>query len=177
MTSEQIENIFLSSSNPDELFDAFQLAVNMEIKDFDLYKIMLANPALSTDEIKMFSEKLSTLINNDKYNIYYWTANIFEHRKEFFESLDDSIAYYQKAFFENSKNALPLVHLLGLYNFDFETPINHTIKKFVEENLVLVDKKSRVYFSLADLYKRKGDYVNATRYLALAEKSLESEPE
>lgn len=171
----RLENIFRNSTSPDELFDAFREAINGRISDIDLYKILLGNPVLTSDEIKLFSEKLAKEIPEQKINTFMWTASVFEHQKEDFENMSDAALYYQKAFENEPTNAAPLLRLLNLYNYDFETPLNKTIIEYVEQNVRTVNQKSGTFFSLAELYKRKGDFFLASKYLALGEKAAERE--
>lgn len=171
----RIENIFRNSTSQDELFDAFRDAINTRVTDIDLYKILLGNPSLSPDEIKMFAEKLTKEIPNQTFNTFMWTASVFEHQKDDYEKLEDAVKYYQKSFEHSPTNELPLIRLLGLYNFDIDIPANKEILDFVNSRLISVNIKSRVYFSIADLYKRKDNYLLAARYLALGEKAAERE--
>jgi tetratricopeptide (TPR) repeat protein len=171
----RIENIFRSSASSDELFDAFREAINTRVTDIDLYKILLGNPSLSPDEIKMFAEKLAKEIPQQTSNTFMWTASVFEHQKDDYEKLEDAIKYYQKSFEYDTTNEIPLIRLLGLYNFDIETPTNKIILEFVDSRIAAVHFKSRVYFSVADIYKRKENYLIAAKYLALGEKAAERE--
>ncbi len=171
----RLENIFRNSASSDELFDAFREAINARVVDMDLYKILLGNPALSPDEIKMFTEKLAKDIPEHRVSAFMWTANVFEHEKEDYNKLENAVGYYQRAFEQEPANAVPLIRLLNLYNYDLETQINKTIIDFVVQNVKSVNKKSGTFFSLADLYKRKGDYLLASKYLALGEKATERE--
>ncbi|MDP2038422.1 MAG: hypothetical protein Q8L04_13650 [Ignavibacteria bacterium] len=171
----RIENIFRNSTSPDELFDAFRDAINTRVTDIDLYKILLGNPHLSPDEIKMFTEKLTKEIPNQTFNTFMWTASVFEHQKDDYEKLEDAIKYYQRSFDHNPTNELPLIRMLGLYNFDLEIPVNKEILDYVDSRVSSVNIKSRVYFSIADLYKRKDNYLLAAKYLALGEKAAERE--
>jgi tetratricopeptide (TPR) repeat protein len=171
----RIENIFRNSASPDELFDTFREAINTRVGDIDLYKILLGNPSLSPDEIKMFAEKLAKEIPLQALNTFMWTASVFENQKDDYEKLDDAIKYYRKSFECDPTNSLPLVRMLGLYNFEIETPSNKSILEFVELRVPSVHIKSRVYFSLADLFKRENKISLAAKYLALAEKAAERE--
>lgn len=171
----RIESIFRNSKSSDELFDAFKDAIDVRVKDIDLYKILLGNPALSSEEIKMFSEKLVKEIPESRLDTFMWTANVFEHHKEDYEKLQDAVNYYQRAFQHDPTNAAPLIRLLNLYTHDLETPINKTIVDYVEQNVKSVNKKSGTFFSLAETFKQKGDLFTASKYLALGEKAAERE--
>jgi hypothetical protein len=172
---ERLENIFRNATSSDELFDAFSEAINVPVKDADFYKALLGNPTLSSDEIKMFSEKLAKEIPEQKLNTFMWTANVFEHHKDDYEKLDDAVNYYKRAFQVEPTNAAPLIKMLNLYNYEYDMQINKTIIDFVEEKVRSVNQKSETYFTFAQLYKRKGDYSLAAKYLALGEKAAERE--
>lgn len=171
----RIENIFRNSASSDELFDAFREAINTKVVDIDLYKILIGNPALSSDEIKLYTEKLAKEIPHQSVNTFMWAASVFENDKENYEKLEEAIKYYQRSFFHEPTNALPLIKLLGLYNFDLDTHANKNIMDFIEHSIASVHQKSQIYFSVADLYKQKGNYLLAAKYLALGEKAAERE--
>ena len=171
----RVEEIFRNSKSSDELFDTFREAIDGNVKDIELYKILLGNPALSSEEIKMFSEKLAKEIPERQLDTFLWTANVFENYKEDYYKLQDAVSYYQRAFQQEPTSAAPLIRLLNLYNFDLQTPINKMIVDYVEENVKSVNRKSDTFFALAELYKRKGDYTTASKCLALGEKAAERE--
>lgn len=172
MTKEEIEKIFQISDSSDELFDAFALSLKLGINDFEFYKPLLGNRVLSEDEIKMFAEKLAKELTNSAKDIFIWTGTLFIDK-----SLEDAFNYYQKAFLLESKDYFPLSLILNLYDYDLENPLNVTILNFVEHNVVSVNKKSVIYYSLSNHYKKIGDIKNAAKYLALAEKASERESE
>jgi hypothetical protein len=174
-TLKRVEEVFRGSSCSNELFDSFQEALKHSVSDIGVYKILLGNPALTSDEIKMFTEKLVKQFPQHTFETLFWTGNIFENQKEDLNRLEDSINYYKRAFLQNSFDEHTLVHLLNLYNYEMEIPANKTILDFVESEVITVNRKSRVYFCLSDLYRQKGNLLAAVRYLALGEKSAERE--
>ncbi len=174
-TLKNIEKIFRISSSPNELFDSFEEALKHRISDIQMYKILLGNPALSSDEVKMYSEKLIKEFPQGSIETMMWTGKIFENQKENLQSLEDSLRYYQRAFFENPTNETALLQIFNLYNYDFDSPLNNKIIDFVESSVVTIDRKSSVYYKLAEHFKQKNQINKAARYLALAEKSAERE--
>lgn len=174
-TLKKIEEVFRRSSSPDELFDSFRIAIELPVTDMDVYKVLLGNPVLSTDELKMFSEKLVKAFPNDSFNMLMWTAKILGSYKDDISCLEDSVHYYQRAYSVNPLSETTLVNLLGLYNYELNLSENNTIINFVESSVVSINKKSLVYYSLSDHYKRLGDITIAAKYFALAEKSQERE--
>ena len=67
---------------------------------------------------------------------------------------------------------MPLLNLLSLYNYELDLPTNKVILEFVETRISAVQFKSKVYYALADHYKKIGDKQLEEKFLLLAEKSL-----
>ena len=167
---EKIENIFRNSSSPDELFDAFQTAVNLKIKSVDTYKILLANPTLSADEVKMFTEKLIKEQPDNAYEFNMWTGSVFENFISDYERLEDTFEYYKRAIFHKPDSHEPLLKLLNLYNYEINLPTNSRIINTIVDVVKTIDKKSKVYYALANHFRKTGNNRMEVKYLALAEK-------
>jgi hypothetical protein len=172
---ERIENIFRSASSSEELFDAFQEALKFGIKAIDSFKILLANPSLTHDEIKMYTEKLIIELPQKAYDINLWTANIFENCSTEYDRLEDSLNYYLRAFFHQPDLHEPLLRLLNLYNYDYDFPSNIKIINLIEDGVVMVSQKSKVYYAMANHYRRIGNNRLEVKYLSLAEREAEKE--
>ncbi|MEW6194143.1 MAG: hypothetical protein AB1521_03185 [Bacteroidota bacterium] len=174
---KRIEFVFRNSVSQDELFDAFREAIVLRINDVALYKILLANPALNKDEIKMYTEKLLKEIPGSTFQLCMWTAKVFENHAEDYEQLEHAIVYYTKACYHNPESHEPYLDLVKLYNTDMELPSNKKILQIIETGTSSVIYKSKVYFALSDLFKKMNDLNNASKYLALAAKAAEREKE
>ncbi|AFN74382.1 hypothetical protein MROS_1143 [Melioribacter roseus P3M-2] len=172
---KKLESTFRYSSSSDELFDAFTEAVRNGVDDLEVFKVLLGNPTLSLDEIKMYAEKLIRDFSHKKYDLSIWTAKVLENNSDEYDYLESAIEYYKKAIDANPASHEPLTDLLGLYNFDLDLPTNSRIIDIVKSNVKNVELKSKVYNSLANLYKRLKDFQNEARYTALAEKAAERE--
>lgn len=167
---EEIEYIFRNSNSPEELFDAFRRAITGRNEDIELYKILLANPILSGEELKMYTEHLSKVFKDKAFDFFMWTGSIFANFSAEYERLEDSISYFVKAFYNNPHSAEPSCRLLQLYNFEFNAPTNKIIIDVVEECLSQVDKKSEVCMELSKLYNRMGNSSKGAEYRHLANK-------
>lgn len=167
----QIENVFRNSSSSDELFDSFRNALEKNIKEFDIYKILLANPTLTSDEIKLYTEKLLGEIPNSSFQICMWTAKLFESQTFDYARLEDAVRYYEKALELNYGQYEPLLQMLKLYNYDIDLSTNKKILSLVEDNAENVIYKSKVYYGLAELYKKLGDSNLEKKYFSLAERN------
>ena len=172
---KKFEEIFRNSKSSDELFDAFQGAVKINLCDLQTFKILLANPTLSPDEIKMFTEKLIKEIPNESLDLLLWTGKILENHPDNSNYLEDALIYYRRAISTKPNFNEPLLRILNLYNYEIELPINRKILEIVEELVTAVDQKSKVYYALAHHYKKCGDSKSEAKYIALAEKSAKRE--
>lgn len=166
---EEIEYIFRNSNSPDELFDAFRKAITGKITDIELYKILLANPVLSGEELKMYTEHLSKVFRENAFDFFMWTGGIFANYTSEFERLEDSISYYVKALYSNPSDHEPYCRLLQLYNHDLCLPTNRIIIDIIEESLDRIEKRSIVCLELSKLYSKLGNSIKEAEYRKLAQ--------
>lgn len=171
MNIKKIESVFRSSNCSNELFDTFQKAILENKFDFGLYKVLLANPTLTVDELKMYSEQLAKLFKENAFEIFNWAGAVIEAKTDLPYNLEESIEYYQKAIKENEKKNEPLLSMISMYNYEFDMPYNSKIISIVENSVSFVDKKRSVYYALAKLFEKKGNNEKMKRYMMLAEKS------
>jgi hypothetical protein len=169
------ESIFRNSTSRDEIFDAFNLAVKNKIYDKDLYKILLANPALSNEEIIMYTEKLCKERKELGYDLYNWTGYLFYLKDRDFSLLDNSLYYFQKAFMLNPEEYKPLISALSLYNYEIDLPANADILRLVNTGLSKVKKKSVIYRQLSKHYGKLGNEELCRKFSRLAERSRREE--
>jgi hypothetical protein len=172
---EEIENIFRSSNSSDELFDAFQSALKNKISDVDFYKILLGNPALSTDEIKMYASKLCSEFPDFTFDICMWTADLFLKNIEDYRCIADALAYYKNAAESKPAKHEPYLAAIKLYNYDLEIPTNKQILSMVDKGMPSVDKKSKVFFAMAELYKKLGNRSMYSECFTLAQQAAQRE--
>jgi hypothetical protein len=172
---DEIENIFRNSTSADLLFDAFQEAIELKIENPATFKILLGNPALSADEIKMFVEKLIKEYPGYAYELSIWAAIIFEQKDDYLNYLEEAVHYYKKAHDYKPVLFVSLLNLLSLYNYELNLPINKVILEFVETRVGGVQTKSKIYYALADHYKKIGDKQTEVKYFELAERASEIE--
>lgn len=165
-----LENVFRNSTSPDEIFDAVNLAVQNKVDNIDLYKILLANPTLSKDELIMFTEKICREFVPYKFDLYVWIAKLFESNYNDYHYIENSLHYYQKAFLINPENELPLLSALNLYNYDLELPINKNILQLVNTGEPTIKNKSVLYNKLSEHFGKTGNYELKNKYAELAAK-------
>lgn len=172
---KEIEDIFRNSTSPDELFDAFQYALEKNISDLELYKILLANPFLSQDMLTMFAEKLCSEFDHLAFELCLWTGNIFENRGPEFTNIKAALEYYTKAALKDSTRHEPYMAMLNLYQSELDYPTNDLILEKIENGLEKVELKSKVYDALTSFYKELGNERLMKEYRGKAEKARKQE--
>lgn len=165
----EVENIFRTSNSTCELFDAFHFSLSQRIVDINTYKILLANPVLSKDELKLYTEKLCTVMTDKCYDIYTWCAGILENKTTDLSFIEEAIDYYTKASHVNPQSCEPYLKLINLYNHDIDFPTNKIILNIIDEGLDKIEQKSSVCRAVADIYKRIGNKHQMIKYIKLAE--------
>lgn len=164
-----IEKKIREARSSDEIFDTFQQALKHKLKDLDLYKMLLANVVLNTDEIKMYTEKLCREFEDLKYDIYMWSANILENTLSE-ENLEAAFNYYTKAGELDLTNHLPFLSIIKMYNTDLDIPPKERIIGIIDKAIKEVKLKSLLYKEMANFYGHLGDETRKRKYMTLAAK-------
>lgn len=170
LTKKYLENIFRNSDSSDELFDTFRIAIEQQVKDSALYRTLLWNKALTSDEVMMFAEKICKDNPELCYQIYSWVGKIFSSVFVFGELNEHAFEYYKKAAKSNPSAHEPYISIGKFYNRDLNLPTFDSVIKTLKNGIDSVDKKSKVCFSLSKLYKENGNPDDAKYYQKLGEK-------
>lgn len=165
----EIEQIFRESASSEELFDAFHNALKLRIRDPELYKILLSNVSLSVDEIKLYAEKLCKEFHDLSYEILLWVAKIFETASTP-DNLEAALNYYDRAIQYKGDDYKPYLQVLKLYNQDIDFPPRDKISTILRKGLSQVQRKSKLYFGLADFYRKMNDTEMNRKYMVLGSK-------
>jgi hypothetical protein len=175
MDKKEIEQIFKISGSPDELFDAFRLAIGSGIKDEEIYKILLANKALSNDEIKMYAEKICKDFPELCPSIYFWTARVFESFANHLDKFQNAFFYYKKSISSDESDLRPYLAIARMYNNELDLPQFKDVTGVLLKGISKVDIKSKICFALSNLYKKRRDVDNASYYQMLGERYQRNE--
>jgi hypothetical protein len=171
---KQLEKIFRDSTSSDELFDAFQTALANNINEPYLFEAFLWNKSLSSDEIIMFAEKLSRVYPYMCYDIYMWTARIFESSYTYTEHIDNAVTYYRKAANANPSAHEPYSALVNLYNPEIDYPSSEELSLLLKGAIENVVIKSKICFALASLYQKIKNIDMKIYYIRIGEKYLKA---
>lgn len=154
---KEIEKIFRISSSSEELFDTFRTTIELRIKDVELYKTLLRNKALSVDEIGMYTEKICKEFPEMCYSIYFCTAQILSSISTYGKYHDKAFGYYKKAATSQSSLIEPYLAIVEMYNAELNKPPFEEVVQTLQEGIQTVNLKSRLCFTLVDLFKSRGN--------------------
>ncbi len=154
---KEIEKIFLSASCPNKLFDTFQTALKNRISEPEVYQVLLANPALSKEEITLFAEKYCKEFPDHAYEVYCWVGKIFEQTNKPIDREENAVKYFKKAINIKPENFEPYINMLNLFNYEYNFELNKTIIKTIDEGIKKVNNKRVLFLKLADHFKNLGN--------------------
>ena len=166
---KELEEIFRLSGSPDELFDAFRAALGLRIKDPELYKTLLRNKALSTDEIAMFAEKTCKEFPELSYTIYFCVGQIFASISAYAKHHDRALTFYKKAAESTPSIHAPYVAIAEMYNAELNKPPFDDVVQTIQDGINAVDNKSVLCFTLVNLYKNMGNEEMVRSFQILGE--------
>ncbi len=166
---QSLENIFRTSNSPDELFDAFRVAIDRKFNDQELYKVLLRNSALSIDEISMFAGKICKEFPDMSYSIYYCVGQLLSSISSYSKHHEEALRYYLRAASKNPIAYEPYLAIAKMYNSELNVPRFEVVIQIIADGIALVNFKSPLCFALADLYKLVGDVEREQNYLTLGE--------
>jgi tetratricopeptide (TPR) repeat protein len=166
---KKIETVFRCSNSSDELFDTFRTAIDNDINDEELYKILLWNKTLSPDEIGMYAEKLCREYPDLSFKVYYDVAKILEANSVYGSNHDLALKYYKKAASVHPASFLPYTAVAAMYNKDLNLPRFEKVTDFLIQGMDMVERKSKICFNLVNLYKKKGNREKERKFQKLGE--------
>src|ERR1043166_2812990 len=122
LTVEEIRKRFEISNEFNEIFDAFEEAIEQGLKDIELYRQLFWNHTLSPDELCLFGEKLAKEFPELAYDTYMWLASVFEVTYSMFDNYELTLAYYIKAAQANPTEPTPYLAAASCYEPDLNIP-------------------------------------------------------
>jgi hypothetical protein len=162
-----LEKTFRESTSSDELFDAFQKSLLKKLNDVQLYKILLGNIILTTDEIKMYTEKICLEFPELSFEIYLWTGSILESEPTT-DNLDSAYKYYKKAIITNPSDHQPYKSIIKMYNFDLDFPTRQNLELLFKKGINEVKVRSKLCKDIAGFYDKLDEPALKKKYLGLA---------
>ncbi len=177
LTIEEIHRRFASSTEFNEIFDAFEEAVNSNIDDLELYRLLFWNSSLSPDELCLFGEKLAKVFPHIEYDVYMWLAKVFEVTFAMYDNYELALVYFNKAAKTKPEVVDTYIAASDCYEPDLNIPPIDFLLEFVKRGLDYVKNPVQLYKRLADLYEKIGDIDECEYYRRLAEETGCGSPE
>jgi tetratricopeptide (TPR) repeat protein len=174
---EEIRHCFSTSTDFNEIFDVFQAALSQKVKDVEPYRLLFWNHALTSDEIRLFGEKLAHEFNDLSYDIYLWLASIFEVTLSEADNFELAIHYYQKAAEARPNEPDPYLDACDCYDPDLNIPPLNTLIEFLKRGIEHVNNPLNLYKRLGHLYELAGDLEKSEQFRRLADDSSNAGPD
>jgi hypothetical protein len=164
---EEIRQCFSTSTDFNEIFDAFQFALAQELKDVEPYRLLFWNHSLTPDEVRLFGEKLAAEFPDMAYDVYLWLASVFEVTYSSNDNFELAFHYYQKAASARPAEPDPYLDACDCYDPDLNIPPLAGLIEFVKRGVEHVNNPVTLYKRLAHLYELSGDAEQSEHYRRL----------
>lgn len=155
-TIDEIRRCFSTSTDFDEIFEAFEAALALKAKDIEVYRLLFWNHSLTADEVRLFGEKLVKEFPELAYDVFSWLATIFEATTSSSDNYELALHYYRRAAHARPAELDPYLDACDCYDPDLNIPPLSSLIEFVREGIEHVPYPSPLYKRLAYLYERAG---------------------
>jgi len=169
LTIDEIRKRFESSSEFNEVFDAFEQAIQQRIDDIELYRLLFWNHSLGPDELCLFGEKLAREFPHVAYETYMWLANVFEVTHSVFDNYELALQYYKRASSVRPYAPEPYLNAADCYEPDLNIPQLGILIEFLKRGVQHVAEPKVLYQRLAELYDLDGNDEMSGYYRRLAQ--------
>jgi len=156
-SAEDIRRRFSTSTDFNEIFDAFEDALAQRIDDIEVYRLLFWNHSLSPDELCLFGEKLAQVFPPMAYDVYMWLANVFEVTYAMYDNYELAVEYYRKAAVVRPQEPDPYLDAADCYEPDLNIPPLDVLIDFLKEALEHVSNARSVCQKLSVFYQTAGD--------------------
>jgi tetratricopeptide (TPR) repeat protein len=168
-TPEEIRDKFANSTDFNELFDAFEDAIEQKIQDVMLYRLLFWNSSLAPDELCLFGEKLAKEFPALAYDTFMWLASVFEVIYSSYDNFELAMKYYRKAAKARPKEEAPYLDAADCYDPDLNIPAVDTLIAFLKSGLKQIEQKRNTLLRLSYLFQVSGNQQQADYYRSLAD--------
>lgn len=168
-SKEEIRRRFSTSTDFNEIFDAFENSIVQRIDDVEIYRLLFWNNSLSPDELCLFGEKLSREFPQIAYDVYMWLANVFELTYSMYDNYELALEYYKKAASVRPYEPDPYLDAADCYEPDLNIPPIDVLIEFLKNGSEHVANPKSVYQRLSYLYQVVGDLHMSEHYRRKAE--------
>jgi tetratricopeptide (TPR) repeat protein len=170
-TLEEIRRCFSTSTDFNEIFDVFLSALAQKVTDLEPYRLLFWNHSLTTDEVRLFGEKLAGVYPELAYDVFLWLASIFEVTSSATDNYELALHYYQKAAAARPEEADAYLDACDCYDPDLNIPPLPQLIEFLKRGTESVHHPASLYRRLAYLYGLAGDADKSELYRRKADET------
>ncbi len=168
-TPDDIRTIFATSNDFNEIFEAFEDAVEQGLTDVELYRLLFWNNALSPDEVCLFGEKLAREFPDLAYDVYMWLASVFEVTYSSYDNFELAMKNFRKAAAASPQEVSPYIEASECYDPDLNIPPIKQMLEFMKGGIPKVTDKRPLLVRIAYLCEIIGDEDQGRYYRRLAD--------
>ena len=169
LTTDEIRRRFESSNEFNEIFEAFEQAIEMRLDDIEIYRRLFWNHSLTADELCLFGEKLALEFQPIAYETYMWLANIFEVMYSKIDNYERALEYYKKASQVRPNEPDPYLDAADCYEPDLNIPPLSSLIHFLKSGTSHVPNPKMLYQRLSHFYDLDGNDEMSAYYRRKAE--------
>lgn len=157
LTVEEIRKRFEGSKEFNEIFDAFEQALEQRLDAIELYRQLFWNHTLTPDELCLFGEKLARELPYLAYDVYLWLASVFEVTYSMYDNYELAVQYYKKAASIRPTEPDPYLDAADCYEPDLNIPPITVLIEFLKIGANHVAVPKSLYQRLSHLYEVCGN--------------------
>ena len=172
----EIRRRFAGSNEFNEIFDAFEDAVNQRLNDLELYRLLFWNHSLTPDELCLFGEKLVKDFPEMSYEVYRWLASVFAVTYSAYDNYELAFSYYRKAALSRPSDPTPYLDASDCYEPDLNIPPIDGLIDFLKFGLDQVADAEPILRRLSRLYSILGDTDLSEYYRMKADEAAAPPP-
>jgi len=157
LTVAEIRERFESSKEFNEIFDAFEQAIEQRLDDIGLYRQLFWNSSLKAEELLLFGEKIAKEFRPIAYDVYMWLANVFEVTHSMYDNYELAFQYYKKASTVKPEAIEPYINAADCYEHDLKIPSINLLIDFLKHGITIVSDPNSLYLKLVHLFELSGN--------------------
>jgi hypothetical protein len=157
LTAGEIRKRFETSTEFNELFEAFEHALEQHLDDIELYRQLFWNHTLTPPELCLFGEKLVKEMPALAFDVYLWLGNVFEATYSMVDNHELALAYFKKAAASRPDETAPYAEAANCYEPDINIPPLPLLIEFLKSGVGKVTDPKPLYERLAHFYDLAGN--------------------
>lgn len=176
LTIDEIRRRFESAKEFNEIFDAFEQAIEQRLDSIELYRQLFWNTTLKAEELCLFGEKLAKEFTHLDYDVFMWLASVFEVTHSVYDNYELALRYYRKAADAKPTDPLPYLNAANCYEPDLKIPPLNLLIDFLKQGVSTIPQPTPLQQKLAALYELAGNDEMCKYYRRKADEGTSPPP-